>query len=577
MSQNWWWHEDRHKTRQTTPPAHAPPLLTPRLRHRYASLHSLPFDLERITNYTGLHLPGVIVQTLRYPQVMTSESLYLRAILPSLPSDFAKKVRTLCGSTADSSAEHVLDTLIRFVCGAECSPNVPTETGAQWAEKQQAASKVLRDMIQPGSTLSKRAREDDLEQGPETPKRQRAAQEKETPEDAVFTLHSVSTTSPIRKKVDITLHKTYLRFTHPSTHAVESTIPLSSLTRAFLLPTRGKSKAHWTVVILSSDTAEHVKAPPNPAQSSQQQVIFGVDAITSLAWSTTTHASPSAKPDILPKGSPTRATLLAFLSRLGIQVIEPTPDVFKSACVGITSGVSASEDGIPGIEAYRGAKQGSLWFTKEGILWGESKPCEFWALEDLISKSEGLRVVGASGRTCSAVLTRKSEGEVGDGEEDVGVETQFGLVDARERPGIDGWMRAYRHLFGKRRKAEGGVTIGQVEDDEDEEDENFEMGSDDGVSDGSASSSSSSDEEELEGEDDGNGTIEGEAEEGSEEEEELREEDHPLLRPGAVPRMSRAVIDMVIGMVEEDVMGPTTGASLEHQSEDELEEDELDD
>ena len=506
---------------------------------------------------------------------MASETLYLRAILPSLPSDFAKKVRKLCGSTADSSAEYVLDTLIRFVCGAECSPNVPTETGAQWAEKQQAASEVLRNMIQPGSTLSKRAREDDLEQGPETPKRQRASQE-ETPENAVYTLHSVSTTSPIRKKVDITLHKTYLRFTHPSTHAVESTVPLSSLTRAFLLPTRGKSKAHWTVVILSSDTVEHVKAPPNSVQSGQQQVIFGVDAITSSAWSTTTHASSSTKPDVLPKGSPTRATLLAFLSRLGMQVIEPTPDVFKSACAGITSGVSASEDGIPGIEAYRGAKQGSLWFTKEGILWGESKPCEFWALEDLISKSEGLRVVGASGRTCSIVLARKSEGEVGEGEEDVGVETQFGLVDARERPGIDGWMKAHRHLFGKRRKAEGGATIGQVEDDEEDEDEDFEMGSEDGVSDGSASSSSSDEEEEEEGGDDGNETIEGDVE-GSEEEEELREEDHPLLRPGAMPRMNRAVMDMVVGMVEEDMLGSTTGVGQEHQSEDELEEDELDD
>jgi len=505
---------------------------------------------------------------------MTSETLYLRAILPSLPSDFAKKVRKLCGSTADSSAEHVLDTLIRFVCGAECAPNVPTETGAQWAEKQQAASKVLRDMIHPGPTLSKRAREDDLEQGPETSKRQKASKE-ETPEDAVFTLHSVSTTSPIRKKVDITLHNTYLRFTHPSTQAVEATIPLSSLTRAFLLPTRGKSKAHWTVVILSSDTVEHVKTPPNSAQSGQQQVIFGVDAITTSAWLTTTHTSPSAKPDVLPKGSPTRATLLAFLSRLGIQLIEPTPDVFKSACVGITSGVSASEDGIPGTEAYRGAKQGSLWFTKEGILWGESKPCEFWALEDLISKSEGLRVVGASGRTCSVVLTRKSEGDVGEGEEDVGVETQFGLVDARERPGIDGWMKVHRHLFGKRRKAEGGVTIGQVEDEEEDEDEDFEMGSEDGVSDGSGSSSSSDEEE---GGDDGNGTIEGEADaEESEEEEELREEDHPLLQPGAMPRMSRAVMDMVVGMVEEDMRGSTTGAGLEHQSEDELEEDELDD
>lgn len=247
---------------------------------------------------------------------------------------------------------------------------------------------------------------------------------------------------------------------------------------------------------------------------------------------------------------------------------------------------------IPGVEAYRAAKSGSLWFTKEGILWGESKPCEFWPVRSLISKSEGVRIIGGSGRTCSVVLTRKTEAERtgGDDEEDMGEETEFGMVDAREQEGIGQWVKNHRHLFGKTegeftdegvdvelkqpKKIQqfGPVTINQLAAaDDDDEDDDFAVDSDSESDGGSASSSSDDDEaggsdgsEEEEGGEDGQGSDE----EG--EEEELKPEHHPLLRPGAMPKMSRAAMDMVVGMVEDDMMGGGSG-------EEEDEEDELDD
>ena len=511
---------------------------------------------------------------------MASETPYLRAILPSLPTDFAKKIRTLCGSS--ESAELVLDTLVRFLSGAECATNSTQEARAQWIEKQQAVTQILNDMTRRPSTNTKRQREDDTESESQFAKRKRSSAEGSTttePADAVFTLNSISATSPVRKKVNITIHKSALSFTNPSSKAVEAIIPLSSLTRAFLLPTRGKSKPHWTVVLLSSDNADSGKpsdaSPPNP------QVIFGLDALASPAVTTTTYSGAEPTVDTVSKGSPTKPTILAFLSHLGTPVLEPTPDVFKSACAGATSGVSANEDGVPGVEAYRGAKQGSLWFMKEGILWGESKPCEFWAVEDLIGKNEGLRVVSASGRTCTVILTRKEKRDEEQGEdggndddgEDVGEEAHFGLVDAREKPGIDAWVRAYRNLFGKKKETQ--VTIGQIEDDSDNEDEDFEMKSEDD-DDGSVSSSSSS-----ESSDGGEGGSDEDAEESAEgedsDEEELKEEHHPLMRPGAMPRMSRAVIDMVVGMVEEDMGGSKASGAQADSDNGDSEEDELED
>jgi hypothetical protein len=222
---------------------------------------------------------------------------------------------------------------------------------------------------------------------------------------------------------------------------------------------------------------------------------------------------------------------------------------------------------------------------KEGVLWGESKPCEFWPVEDLIGKSEGVKVVSASGRTCTVILTRKDTGDgvagAGDGEEneddgeDVGEEAHFGMVDSREKPGIDAWVRTYRHLFGKKKETQ--VTTGQVEDDSDDEDEDFELKSEDD-DDGSVSSSSSSGSSNG-GSDDGG--SDDDAEESTEgegsEEEELKEEHHPLMRPGAMPRMSRAVIDMVVGMVEDDMMGSSAAGEQADNDDEDLEEDELED
>ncbi|KNZ77298.1 Histone chaperone RTT106 [Termitomyces sp. J132] len=498
---------------------------------------------------------------------MASETPFLRAILPSLPSDFAKKVRALCASTSESTAEHILDTLIRFISGAECAPSATVNVQSQWTEKQQAAATILNGMVKGRSkSETKRPREDDISSDEQAAKRQRSLVEapaasststsQELLQDPLFTVHSVSATSPVRKKVDITIHKTSLALTHPSTHAVEAVILLSTFSRAFLLPTRGKQKAHWTIVLLTSDTSE-TRKPQNGSTTSNTQVIFGIDAIALV--SSTKYEGTNPIRSAGQKGAATRPTLLEFLSQLSIPIIEPTPNVFKSACVGITSGVSANEDGVPGIEAYRGAKLGSLWFTEKGILWGESKPCEFWALEDLIGKSEGIRVIGGDNE------------DVGEDEEDMGVETEFGMVDSKEKPGIEGWMRKFRGSFGKKTGKSEDFEMDTDEELDGSEESSSEESDDEGENDGSGEEREGSDEE---GEDDGE----------NEDEEELTEEHHPLLRPGAMPRrMNRAVIDMVVGMVEDEMLGtpneqdPSSDGEDGEGEEEELEEDELDD
>ena len=499
---------------------------------------------------------------------------YYRAIAPSLPTELAIQLEEELSKKP--TTEPILDALIRFVCGADCPDTVSEGIRTQWPEKQRAAKKALCSLF-PSSLDLKRPRDGDGDKATSDAKRQRltpSGSDRDASQDGrtttvenagqpFFTLHAISVTSPVRKKVDITVHERAVRFINLGNQSVEAHVPLSSLRRAFLLPTRGKTKAHCTVVLISSDTPDRGKSNSSSAQT-YPQVIFGIEAIVSSTFATTSYVSGHTPATAtVAKGGETLPSLRTFLSHLGIQVLEPTADVFKSACSGY--GANAGQGGVPGIEAYRAAKAGSLWFMKEGILWGESKPCEFWAVGDLLGKTEGLRVLAhPGGRTCTITLTRKSTEELSEDEdEDVGMESVFTMIDSRELEGINRWVRAYRHLFGKKKGGGGGdattsgpaaeapyrgpVTIHQIGDESDEGDDDFSMDSSDESDEGSSSSSESDQEGQSDEEESGEEeNSDEEGEEGEGEGEELRAENHPLMRPGAVPRMSKAARDKVI-------------------------------
>ncbi|EAU87692.1 hypothetical protein CC1G_08728 [Coprinopsis cinerea okayama7 len=533
----------------------------------------------------------------------TGHPQYLQNLLPNLPEELATTVRALCSQPNTGS---FLEEFLRFVVGAEPTPTASESLRKEWQSKQTIARGNILSLLGPSHSQpdGRKRGLNDQETGGDSSKRQRLSPGPEAaPDTPVFTLHSVSTTSPVRKKADITIGKTTITFKHATSGNLEATIPLSSIRRAFLLPTRGKSKAHWTIVLLSTDTVDTSKSTSANAQDSPQ-IIFGLDATTTAPLNTTTYTldgAGEAKKASTPKGQPSLPSIRAFLSHLpkSVKFHEPSTDVFKSACNGI--GSNASTTGIPGVEAYRAAKQGNLWFMKEGILWGENKPCEFWSVEDLINSVEGVRISPGSGRVFSLTLTRKVESDASkkssaeEGDEEAeegpeGVETELSMIDSRERDVVADWVRKHQNLFGrkagdapataeevKQQKAKmpqytGPVTIHQLALESDSEDEDFEGSSSDDGSGSSGSDDSESDEEGSDDEEDAEGTDEEGGGGGNEDEDddeivELDPKHHPLLRPGAIPKMSKAAMDMAVGIVEDELMGGDSGP----------EEDELDD
>jgi len=408
-------------------------------------------------------------------------SPFLEAVRSFLPEEYTSQLDALPLPTST-----FIDTLLRFALGGDCPTDASSATRQTWSHQQASALAALQQLKSPSS---KRPREDQdsAEDPPEAKKTKlttRSSPESKDDDPPLYTLHSISVTSPLRKKVNITLHKLSIRFINPTTDATEACIPLSKLKRAFLLPTRGKSKPHWTALLLSSDTP---------------QIVFGVDA-TPTNLTTTDHSSASGSDATKhPKGTSIIDHLHAFLARLPFPTLEPSASVFRSAM----SSPNVEGGGVAGVDGHRSAKPGTLWFFSEGLLW-DGKPCEFWALSDLVGGSrkgkgkaidvdlggaEGVWTVSATGRTCSVVLRRKvpkqEKEKSSSGDEDMDSEaeeeeeqyadTDIGQVDGKEQEGIARWVKKHRHLFGVPLVIEGGkpVVANPDEDDSDEDDSDF--------------------------------------------------------------------------------------------------------
>lgn len=535
-------------------------------------------------------------------------SPYIQAVQDALPSDLKTSLVNL-----PEDLRSLLDTVLRFTSGGDCPPDASETTKRQWTAQQLVATQALKQLHP--QTNGKRAREDQPSDDEHTSKKSRTTPPPPVgePDAPLYTLHALSISTPLRKKLDIRIHERTLQLINPSTQAVELSVSMSSLKRAFLLPTRGKTKPHWTVILLSSDTpAPTGKAAAAAANAKENtQIVFGVDAAPP-AYTTTDHTADSPSQESHAKGTPILPFLRAFLSHLPIPLTEPDTSVFRS----VTS-TDANGGAVAGVQAYRSAKEGTLWFLPGGILW-DGKPCEYWSTKDLVpgtnaageagTGSDGVRLVSATGRTCSVFIRRRihedvteAQGEDEDEDEEIKcVETDFSMVDGKEQDGITQWVKRHKHLFGKDEPQVGyGIVNGKVdlkgkgkavappqEDSEDEEDSDFV---DDSDSDGGSASSDSGSEEDGDGEEgDGGSGDEAEGEDDEDEDEDMDEEAeldparHPLLRPGAMPRMSKAAMEAAVGIVMEDMVGGSGSQSRgkgkgKRAEEPESEDDELED
>jgi hypothetical protein len=222
------------------------------------------------------------------------------------------------------------------------------------------------------------------------------------------------------------------------------------------------------------------------------------------------------------------ATRLRGAGNRAAHIVAADPKVFHSA---IRQAARPGEKAVH-VKAFRGSKDGFLFFLPTGILWGFKKPLLFVPLERVVAVS----YTSVLQRTFNIVV----EIELGGGEENA--EIEFAMLDQEDYGGIDeSYVRrhglqdrsmaearkAKREMVEGRKKgaeAEGGEEAGdgmselqraemELQDEEDEEEEDYDPGSD-GESEGSGS-----DDDEEDGEGDGDEDEDEEDEEDEDNEE----------------------------------------------------------
>lgn len=518
---------------------------------------------------------------------LASKTPYLDAVSTSLPSVLSDLLMSFDVFTRDR-----LDTLVRFCSGGSCPPRIAGHASA-WVSGQTRLQQRL-SRLDP-STGEKRTRTDEEESGvvggsltngngvaSKKPKLAASPEDGVNDTDSLFTLHSLSIMAPIRKKVDISITPEAIRLTNPANGNLEARIPLSIIKRAFIVSNLGKNKnkEQWAVTLIAADSYDK-----KGDAASQAQLAFNVDqTVPGGKDGFKTTAGADAHQESHAKGDETLPLLQAFLSHL--------PPHIEVCVAGKGSQAFKSSSGQPYVDAYLGAKEGALCFLPQGILWANARPCEFYALEDLAPDSDvpgmgGVKTLSATGRTFSVFVRRKAirspdADEDEDGEAEEGEETEFAMIDGRESENVNTWIRKYRHQFGRPRDVKGkgkaradpqDEEVAERNDESDASDEDYAAPSE---SDGGEPSS----DEESSDDDEGARTVdEGDAEESGEdddnedanEEEELDPARHPLLRPGAMPKMSKAAMQAVVAMVTQDVLG-----SKEDDADDEDDGEEVD-
>ena len=572
---------------------------------------------------------------------------YLDALLTAIPNESIPPEIASPSQGAHRPYPKFIDTALRLASGGPAHPDDEPHIRDAWPEIQASVQRALH-ALHP-STASTGPSSQKRKHSPSTPgtnsKKTKfedggdnSGDDGDDGEDVPqLTLHALSATAPVRHKIDITAHARTLRLAHSTTGAQVARCARTALTRVFLLPTRARSSGalQWTALLLAGDKP----TPPSPRGA-------GGKAAAAVRFELACSVPDSSKPAAVPRMTlhastsaasqvtSTRDALLALLSSTISNILVPLTTVERGAQ-------------LAGITAFRGVRETSLWFFDRAGILADGRPAEFWSVADLARGEAGVRVRTATGRTCSVVLMRRGERD-GDGdggedeeEEEDGEETEFQMIDGKERERILDWVRRNRGAFGVTGIQKDGAQVpsqgaagkgkengkskgagagqegaegtdargGEGEEGDSDSDSDFEEESGES-DDGSPSSGSSSGSGPGPGSDAGSeaGSSEHEDEArsgggsgseggggGREDDDdddamELEPEYHPLLRAGGLPKMSRAAMDAAVELVVGDLVGearqddpPGSGSGsglgrpVEVEGDDDEEDDELED
>ncbi|KAJ0374726.1 hypothetical protein COL26b_007047 [Colletotrichum chrysophilum] len=351
-------------------------------------------------------------------------------------------------------------------------------------------------------------------------------------EDVLLEIKEISVSVPQRKKYGLCFTANYLYARAPGTTApVEGIIyAWEDIEYAFYLPVPEKTQVQHNYVLFPRGTCLPTKTAPEkealvftvPSTPPKQGTIAGPKANAAAAvsdtyrtlfdWALTTHLSSAGNK---------------------AEIVAADPSKFHSL---VRQPHRPNEKAVH-VKAFRGSKDGYLFFLPNGILYGFKKPLVFLPTDRIVAVS----YTNVLQRTFNMVVEVFGEGDTTE-------EIEFGMLDQEDYAGID---ESYvkRHglqdrSMAEQRKAkmeltenlkakkgeeaeangEAGTGLSELakahleaeqnlQDDEDEDEEDYDPGSE-GESEGSGSDSDDDDDDDDdEGDDDDEEMDDGEGEE----------------------------------------------------------------
>ncbi|KAI0469262.1 hypothetical protein F4859DRAFT_487569 [Xylaria cf. heliscus] len=347
-------------------------------------------------------------------------------------------------------------------------------------------------------------------------------------EDVLLEIKDISVSIPQRKKFDLCFTAGHLYARAPGTKAPVSGIifPWKSIEYAFFLPVPEKAQVQHNYVLLPQNSYFPSQTTPVdplvftiPATAPKPGSIGGPNA-----------QAASAVSDSYPTLFNWAINKCLQAGGKNVQIVAADPSKFHSV---IRQPHRPKEQAVH-VKAFRGSKDGFLFFLENGILWGFKKPLMFLPLD----KIAAISYTNVLQRTFNMVVEIFT-GEGGD--EEATEEIEFAMLDQEDYNGINedyvtrhklqdrslaDQRKAKRELIenskGKKGAAEGeqdgNAGVGedgmtelqraqleaeqQLQDEEDEDEEDYDPGSE-GDSDGSGTSSDEDDDDDDDaGEDD---------------------------------------------------------------------------
>ncbi|KAK1760139.1 hypothetical protein QBC47DRAFT_366464 [Echria macrotheca] len=368
-------------------------------------------------------------------------------------------------------------------------------------------------------------------------------------DSVLLEIRDISVSVPQRKKYDLCFTKNFLYARAPGTSGPVQGIvyPWREIEHAFYLPVPDKSQVQHNYVLFPRNSylpttkqANGAAAAAPGGEQVMEPLVFTVPSTAPKPGSITGPSAGAAEAVSDSYSSLFHWALTTTLRAAGnrsCELVASDPRIFHSVA---RQAYRPTEKAVH-VKAFRGSKDGFLFFLPTGILWGFKKPLLFLPLDRIVAVS----YTSVLQRTFNIVV--EFEGRDGTAEE-----IEFGMLDQEDYQGIDETYvkrhgladrsmaerrKAKKELAENAKKAQGdgdgggdgggaegddGLTELErahkeaeqaLQDEEDEDEEDYDPGSE-----GESEGSGTSDEDDDEDEDGEGGEEEYDEDEGDEDE-----------------------------------------------------------